>query len=547
MKKLLSVVLAFIMVLSVVPVTDLLVGATDASGTCGTNLTWSYDETAKVLTISGTGKMTNFSDNGRPWEGYASSITTIVIKNGLTEIGTYAFASFTNLASVTVSNSVKSLGANALKDCSNLKTLYYSGTPEELNTTQVANNSLAGVKIYYNHVCDFAALSHNGASHPHYAVYKCACGALQPTTTENYAVVTDVAVAPTCTETGKTEGSHCSICKMPFVAQNEIPATGHTVVVKTPGVAATCTTAGKTAATECSVCGITLSEQTDIPATGHKEVIDAAVSATCTAAGKTEGKHCGVCNLVIVAQNEIPATGHKELVDAAVAPTCTAVGKTEGKHCSLCGEVFVAQKDIPATGHTNNEGVKTAPTCTEAGYTTYTCSTCNKTFIEDIVAALGHNYVFSENQADHPHYAVYKCGGCNGTYVSNELAKVDSCAECNPNLSYKLKIKKPSRTDIRCYDGIILHAEIEGTYPKGAKVVWSANNYNFVMTKVGDSSLKIVSANNGYTVFTATLVDASGKDLGVAATIQMHSKAGLFDRIGGFFRNLFGTAKVYPN
>lgn len=51
-----------------------------------------------------------------------------------------------------------------------------------------------------------------------------------------HTVVTDAAKAATCTETGLTEGSHCSVCSAVLVAQQTIKAKGHTV-----GTAATCT------------------------------------------------------------------------------------------------------------------------------------------------------------------------------------------------------------------------------------------------------------------------------------------------------------------
>ena len=122
--------------------------------------------------------------------------------------------------------------------------------------------------------------------------------------------VVDKAVAPTCTETGLTEGKHCSVCSAVLVEQKVVPAKGHT------------------------------------------EVIDKAVEPTCTKTGLTEGKHCSVCSAVLVEQKVVPAKGHTEVIDAAVAPTCTKTGLTEGKHCSVCNAVLVEQEVVPALGFT---------------------------------------------------------------------------------------------------------------------------------------------------------------------------------------------------
>ena len=79
-----------------------------------------------------------------------------------------------------------------------------------------------------------------------------------------------------------------------------------------------------------------------------------AVSATCTKTGLTEGKKCSVCGTITVAQQTVAKKAHTEEVDKAVSATCTKAGLTEGKHCSICGAVTVAQNVIAAIGHKDN-------------------------------------------------------------------------------------------------------------------------------------------------------------------------------------------------
>ena len=210
----------------------------------------------------------------------------------------------------------------------------------------------------------------------------------QTTAKTGHTEVKDAAVEATCTSTGKTEGSHCSVCGTVIKAQTEIAKKAHTYgswkVVKS----VTCTVDGSKERS-CTECG--KKETQAIAKTGHTEVKDAAVEATCTSTGKTEGSHCSVCGTVIKAQTEIAKkahtygswkvvksatctvdgskersctecgkketqaiakTGHTEVKDAAVEATCTSTGKTEGSHCSVCGTVIKAQTEIAKKAHT---------------------------------------------------------------------------------------------------------------------------------------------------------------------------------------------------
>ena len=212
--------------------------------------------------------------------------------------------------------------------------------------------------------------------------------------TNHTGIVTDKAEEPTCTETGLTEGKHCSVCGEVIVAQTTIPAAGHTEVTD-PAEEPTCTKPGKTAGKHCSVCGEVIVAQTVVPAKGHTEVTDPAVAATCIKTGLTEGKHCSVCNAVLVAQTVVAAKGHTEVTDPAVEPTCTKAGKTAGKHCSVCNAVLVAQTVVAAKGHTEVTDPAIEPTCTKTGLTEGKhCSVCNTVLVaQTVVDAKGHTEV----------------------------------------------------------------------------------------------------------------------------------------------------------
>lgn len=98
---------------------------------------------------------------------------------------------------------------------------------------------------------------------------ECACGETETRTVNplGHLTVTDPRVEPTCTEYGKTEGSHCVRCGYVIVAQQPI-APSHTPYVSKQRVEPTATACGHTEEISCKVCGAVLTGSTPIEPTG---------------------------------------------------------------------------------------------------------------------------------------------------------------------------------------------------------------------------------------------------------------------------------------
>ena len=399
--------------------------------------------------------------------------TTFTVPETVASIGEHAFSGCGGLTSVTIPDSVTSIGRSAFYGCTGFESI-------------VIPDGVESIGSYVFYYCRRLTVYCEAASQPsgwdnawnnsNRPVVWGWCGE-KAADSALHTPVTDASVAPTCTATGLTEGSHCSVCSTVLVAQTTVPALGHnheaavtaptcteagyttytchcgdTYVADTvpalghtpmtdPAVAPTCTETGFTEGSHCLVCKEVLVAQevvgtkghsdensdytcdiceTDL-CTNHSEEVIPAVAPTCTETGLTEGKKCSICGDMILVQETVPAIGHTPVTDASVAPTCTATGLTEGSHCSVCSTVLVAQTTVPALGH-NHEAAVTAPTCTEAGYTTYTCH-CGDTYVADTVSALGHTHVATVTAptCTEAGYTTYTCH-CGDTYVADTVS-----------------------------------------------------------------------------------------------------------------------------
>ena len=250
----------------------------------------------------------------------------------------------------------------------------------------------------------------DGQGTPATCISKKICGSCKrefgATDPNNHQPEIDKAVAPTCTQTGLTEGSHCvrevtirekkRTCNKTIVEQQVVKALGHTFENYTYNNDATCTQDGTetakcirygkggcseehtrtvegsklphsfqnyvydgnaaclqdgTETAKCANCDATDTKPAIGTKLGHAPVVDPAVAPTCTETGLTEGSHCGRCQVILGAQEIIPALGHDVVIDPAVEPLCEQSGLTEGNHCARCEEILLPQERVPSLGH----------------------------------------------------------------------------------------------------------------------------------------------------------------------------------------------------
>ena len=216
----------------------------------------------------------------------------------------------------------------------------------------------------------------------------------ETTPAKGHTIVTDKGVTPTCTQSGLTEGKHCSVCNEVIQKQKKLaPKKHHAVTDK--AVEATCSKEGLTEGKHCSVCNQVLVEQKKVRKKRHVLQKKKGTPATCTEYGWTDRIFCTVCNTITQRRVRIAPLGHTIVTDQAVEATCTQNGLTEGKHCSVCNEVITKQKEIPAKGHTIVTDKAVKATCEQSGLTEGThCSDCNEVIQkQETIAALGHEYL----------------------------------------------------------------------------------------------------------------------------------------------------------
>ncbi len=323
------------------------------------------------------------STSTRPWDTYKTSILSVEIGSGITELGVRTFDGLTqctslvfaengslttiggntfyymeNVTAVTIPSGVKSIGVHAFGNCARLESIYIPNTVTSIHKDAFSNgNAQLVIKTDCNNTYTINWTQTYGKT----------CEKL-------HTYISEV-VPPTCITEGYTNHT-CTTCNDNYK---------DTVTEKLPHIYETVVT-----------------EPTDTEQ-GYTTYI------------------CAVCEHTYVSDYVDPL-GHT-FVNVVTPPTCTTEGYTT--HICDCGETYI-DSYISALGHSYNEGVVTKePTDFENGIKTYTCTVCNDTYDEVIPALIAAPItgVCGENiewKLDHEGTLTLNGSGAMTAYASNK-------------------------------------------------------------------------------------------------------------------------------
>ena len=377
-------------------------------------------------------------------------------------------------------------------------------------------------------------------------------------------------ILPTC-ENGGAIICNCSLCGEDYEI-DWASSLGHSAGNLVESVAPGCGYDGYDLY-ECSHCGTNFFKNWVSGPEHTGGTFITTVPPTCEEYGYDYYESCSRCGCDY-ADNWVENTYHDYKVLETVAPTCSTRGY-DYCECTVCGELTY-DFNVPASGHNFVDDkctvcYKFAEDCIESDHNyssdtdkTWTISKPGASFIAvtfsiDTVLEQGFDfiYIYDKNDNEIGCYTGTELAGTR-VMVNSDVVKIRLVSDGSitdygfvvediyVNSYFGLTVQEPSRTTIRCKDSIVLRYTYEGEPPCIGGVIWGWDNDNFDVEDNGNGTITITSKNKGYTTFTAYYIDATGEVVAYD-TIEMYSKAGFFDKIGGFFRSLFGTTKTYDN
>lgn len=123
------------------PTGEVTLSCVEESGTCGPNLNWAVNCAHDTLLITGSGAMNDYSySNPVPWDAHKTTITTVLLPQGLTHLGAWSLYQFEALQSIVIPEGVTSLGYVALAACRAMTSVTLPGTLQTIGAGMFSGN-----------------------------------------------------------------------------------------------------------------------------------------------------------------------------------------------------------------------------------------------------------------------------------------------------------------------------------------------------------------------------------------------------------------------
>lgn len=444
----LSVVLCAVSFFSIFS-TSALAASSGSCGATGSDVRYSYDSGTKTLTITGTGKIRDYSDvesfftSHAPWDDYRDECEYVVIGEGVARIGDYSFSSMSVLKSVSMPSTITEIGERAFYECTSLTDCKLPRNLEIIETYAFQNcSSLADVDFpeglttirpyaYQGSGIEEVVLPDSLTSLGRGALTGMDAGFVF----SNCVNLESVTFGSGLTETGLNNFSGCSNLKyvdfgtsITTISTSSFLNTFITTLVLPENVTTVSTLAFSNIGTltdvyvynsECVFNGALDSDpfygsQQSVVFHGHSQSStqtyaeehgyefvsidncahsnmyeDITLEPTCTEPGSKD-IICSDCGITVRTET-IDALGHDFVTDSTEDKTAEDGHVYEYQTCSRCGEkntVYTHQEWVEGY-YTDDYTI--APTCTRGGTAVRRCTICTQVNYAAIIPALGHN------------------------------------------------------------------------------------------------------------------------------------------------------------
>lgn len=492
-KRIVAIVLFVAMLLGNSPLDFAVPAFADASGSCGDNLTWSYNQYSNVLTISGTGLMDYFGKfieggiwkSSAPWGIYLEDILSVIIQDGVSSISEAAFSGCKNLTDVVISDTVTSIGPMAFNQCYRLTNInipygvsvlgyrvFYGCA--RLNNLSIPNSVTSiGDNAFYNNGFKSFEIPNSVTTIGSHAFEFCR-------------QLETIVIPSSVTSIGSSAFLNAYYIKDVYYYGNENQWNDIFIdelkyyehlhyYVEVPEQLGTCMTNGTSAYSFWSDTNpieyIVEPVETGVIPTNHSSLItvkDNEHLPSCLIDGSYDNLSlCSACGEEISRETIIvPAAGHspsESIKENEILPTCTDHGSYDDVvYCSACDEELSRETVIvSATGH-KIKTITVSPTCSDVGYTNYICENCGNSIGETtILPATGHvpadavkeNEITTTCTENGSYDTVVYCSVC-GDELSRETITVNAKGH-NPSGAVTENEVKATCTESGSYDSVI--------------------------------------------------------------------------------------------